>query len=182
MAQWRGVRDVAEDPCPRLTRGNLYRPPREPVLVEVPSFDFIMVDGTGDPSTSAAFEAAVGALYSFSYPVVIPMKRSGRADLKVAPLEGLWWADDLARVRSRPSGSSGVALDADDPPTRRYPGRQCWPMPSPRWRRRSAPSLAHVCASNGSTRAIVLNSCTTVPMPMRAPAWFGCTSSSPRRA
>ena len=73
----------------------LYRPPRDPVLVEVPSFDFIMVDGTGDPSTSAAFEAAVGALYSFSYSVVIPMKRSGRADLKVAPLEGLWWADDL---------------------------------------------------------------------------------------
>lgn len=74
---------------------DLYRPPREPVLVEVPPFDFIMVDGMGDPSTSAAFEAAVGALYAFSYPVVIPLKRSGRAELKVAPLEGLWWADDL---------------------------------------------------------------------------------------
>ena len=73
----------------------LYRPGREPVLVEVPPFDFIMVDGMGDPSTSVAFEAAVGALYAFSYSVVIPMKRSGRADLKVAPLEGLWWADDL---------------------------------------------------------------------------------------
>jgi hypothetical protein len=73
----------------------LYRPPREPVLVDVPPGDFIMVDGMGDPSTSAAFQAAVGALYAVSYPVVIPLKRSGRADLKVGPLEGLWWADDL---------------------------------------------------------------------------------------
>jgi hypothetical protein len=71
----------------------LYRPPVDPVLVEIPSFEFAMIDG--DPNTSQAFEAAVGALYAVSYPVVITLKRAGRADLKVRPLEGLWWAEDL---------------------------------------------------------------------------------------
>jgi hypothetical protein len=74
----------------------LYRPPDDPVLVEVPGFDFAMVEGSGDPNTSPAYQHAVATLYAFSYPVVITLKRSGRAGLKVGPLEGLWWADDLA--------------------------------------------------------------------------------------
>jgi len=74
----------------------LYQPRATPVLVEVPSFDFLMIDGMGDPAVSADYQAAVSALYSTSYPVVITLKRAGRTDLKVHPLEGLWWADDLA--------------------------------------------------------------------------------------
>jgi hypothetical protein len=73
----------------------LYRPPADPVLVEIPSFEFVMIDGSGDPNTSPAFESGVGALYALSYPVVITLKRAGRVDLKVRPLEGLWWAEDL---------------------------------------------------------------------------------------
>jgi hypothetical protein len=74
----------------------LYRPPGDPVLVEVPPFDFVMIDGAGDPRTSSDYRTAVAALYAVSYPVVITLKRSGRPDLKVRPLEGLWWADDLS--------------------------------------------------------------------------------------
>lgn len=74
----------------------LYQPPVDPVLVQVPPFEFVMIDGSGDPRTSPDYQAAVAALYAVSYPVVITLKRAGRLDLKVRPLEGLWWADDLS--------------------------------------------------------------------------------------
>jgi hypothetical protein len=65
------------------------------VLVEVPSFEFAMIDGSGDPNTSPDYQSAVAALYAVSYPVVITLKRAGQGELKVRPLEGLWWADDF---------------------------------------------------------------------------------------
>jgi hypothetical protein len=66
-----------------------------PALVEVPPFEFVMVDGTGDPNDSAEFQTAVSLLYSISYPVVMTLKKNGATGLKVGPLEGLWWADDM---------------------------------------------------------------------------------------
>lgn len=74
----------------------LYQPPADPVLVRVPPFTFVMVDGIGDPGTSPGYQAAIGAVYAVSYPVVITLKRAGRTELKIRPLEGLWWADDLS--------------------------------------------------------------------------------------
>jgi hypothetical protein len=73
----------------------LYQPPADPVLVEVPSFEFVMIDGSGDPATSSDYQSTIGALYAVSYPVAISLKRAGRLDAKVRPLEGLWWAADL---------------------------------------------------------------------------------------
>jgi hypothetical protein len=75
----------------------LRRPQVEPVLVKVPAIDIVMIDGAGDPNTSADYAAAMSALYAYSYPVVITLKKAGRTDLKVGPLEGLWWADDVGR-------------------------------------------------------------------------------------
>lgn len=74
----------------------LYQPPADPVLVEVPPFEFVMIDGSGDPNTSPDYQAAIGALYAVSYPVVIALKRTGQVELKVRPLEGLWRADPLS--------------------------------------------------------------------------------------
>jgi len=76
--------------------GTLYQAPAEPVLVRVPPFTFVMIDGIGDPTTSPGYQAAIGAVYAVSYPVVITLKRAGRTELKVRPLEGLWWAGDLS--------------------------------------------------------------------------------------
>lgn len=72
----------------------LYRPPTTPVLVEVPRFDVLAVDGIGDP-TGASFQQAVSVLYSLTYPVVMTLRRAGRAEVKVWPLEALWWAHDM---------------------------------------------------------------------------------------
>lgn len=51
-----------------------------------------MIDGKGGPE-GAEYSSAVSALFSVMYPVVIARKRTGRPDLKVGPLEGLWWLE-----------------------------------------------------------------------------------------
>ncbi|MDA2806689.1 GyrI-like domain-containing protein [Nocardiopsis suaedae] len=63
-------------------------------LVDVPPQRFIAVDGRGDPNTSAAYAGAVEALYSVAYTAKFAAKRTLGRDFVVAPLEGLWWADD----------------------------------------------------------------------------------------
>lgn len=75
----------------------LYKPSaKEVVEVDVPAFDFLMVDGEGDPNKAASYKEAVEALYSVSYTVKFALKRDKALDYVVMPLEGLWWADDLA--------------------------------------------------------------------------------------
>ena len=75
----------------------LYQPSAKDVaLVEVPSMNFLMVDGRGDPNTSPAYQEAVEALFSVAYAVKFKVKKTLAIDYGVPPLEGLWWADDMA--------------------------------------------------------------------------------------
>lgn len=73
-----------------------YNPPASAVaVVEVPPLSFAMVDGAGDPNTSAAYAAAIQALYTLSYTLKFHLKKGPQAiDYTVMPLEGLWWADE----------------------------------------------------------------------------------------
>jgi hypothetical protein len=73
----------------------LYAPsPRHPAIVEVPELSFLMIDGRGDPNSSEAYQDALGALYGIAYTLKFTLKKSdSERDFKVAPLEGLWWAD-----------------------------------------------------------------------------------------
>src|SRR5690606_38423853 len=64
-------------------------------VVEVPETAYLMVDGHGDPNTDPSFAAAVAALYPVAYRLKFASKEVGR-DYVVPPLEGLWWAQDLA--------------------------------------------------------------------------------------
>jgi hypothetical protein len=75
---------------------HLYQPVAGTIAaVDVPPFNYLMVDGEGDPNTALAFEQAVEALYSLSYTLKFSLKKSPSAvDYGVMPLEGLWWADD----------------------------------------------------------------------------------------
>ena len=66
------------------------------VEVDLPEMRFVMVDGTGDPNTAAAYRAAVEWLYSVSYAMKFSSKNELDRDYVVPPLEGLWWADDPA--------------------------------------------------------------------------------------
>jgi hypothetical protein len=77
---------------------HLYQPSaREVVQVDVPPLRYLMVDGTGDPTTSAHYARAVEALFSVSYAAKFMVKKGPAAiDYAVMPLEGLWWSDDMA--------------------------------------------------------------------------------------
>ena len=77
---------------------HLYQPSaKEVVLVEVPPMNYLMVDGEGDPNTSQAYADAVAALYAVAYTVKFMVKKGPLAiDYGVMPLEGLWWAADMA--------------------------------------------------------------------------------------
>ena len=67
------------------------------VQVEVPPLKYLMVDGEGDPNTSQAYAQAVEALFSVSYTAKFMVKKGPQSlDYSVMPLEGLWWADDMA--------------------------------------------------------------------------------------
>jgi hypothetical protein len=77
---------------------HLYQPSaKEVVQVDVPAFQFLMIDGKGDPNTSTEYVQAVEALFSVSYTAKFMMKKGPSGmDYAVMPLEGLWWADDMS--------------------------------------------------------------------------------------
>ncbi len=62
--------------------------------VMVPAMGFFAIDGQGAPG-GAAYALAVSALYTLAYGARFAGKARGHA-IKVAPLEGLWWAEDMA--------------------------------------------------------------------------------------
>ena len=72
----------------------LYRPPRKPEIVEVPVFQFLMIDGVGT-TESQDFSKAIEALFGTSYRAKFLCKKQQERDYVVMPLEGLWWADDM---------------------------------------------------------------------------------------
>lgn len=62
-------------------------------LVEVPRFDFLMIDGQGDPNTSESYVRALEALYALSYGAKFASRAQLGRDYVVLPLEGLWRAE-----------------------------------------------------------------------------------------
>ncbi len=92
-------------------------------ILDVPRAGYLAIDGAGDPNTEA-FATAVQALFPLAYALKFASKRAGR-DFVVMPLEGLWWADDMAAFTERrdksawswtllirqPDGIDAAALD-----------------------------------------------------------------------
>lgn len=64
-------------------------------ILDVPPANYLMIDGEGDPNTPVFAEAAE-ALYPLAYTLKFSSKRELDRDYVVPPLEGLWWADDMA--------------------------------------------------------------------------------------
>jgi hypothetical protein len=60
-----------------------------------------MVDGKGDPNTSGSYSDAVAALFAVSYALKFASKRQLDRDYVVAPLQGLWSADDPEKFITR---------------------------------------------------------------------------------
>lgn len=64
-------------------------------VVEIPERTYLMIDGHGDPNTSADYAAAVAALYPVAYKLKFASARTLGRDYVVMPLEALWSADDM---------------------------------------------------------------------------------------
>jgi hypothetical protein len=83
-------------------RRDLYAPKtRDFEIVDVPELGFLMIDGHGDPNTSVAYRDAVQALYTVAHAVRAVGKQTLGRVHTVAPLEGLWSAEDLEVFRTR---------------------------------------------------------------------------------
>jgi hypothetical protein len=65
-------------------------------VINVPAMNFLMIDGSGNPNDSLAFQNAVEALFSVSYTLKFMIRKTANIDYGVMPLEGLWWCDDMA--------------------------------------------------------------------------------------
>jgi hypothetical protein len=80
----------------RKSLKDLYSPSaKKAVEVEVPEMSFLMIDGRGDPA-STSYHDAMMALYALAYTLKFSYKKAGVLDYPVMPLEGLWWAEDMA--------------------------------------------------------------------------------------
>jgi len=85
----------------KKTLKQLYIPPKEFVIVDVPEMQFVMVDGHGDPNTAQEYKDAIEALYAVAYKMKFISKKTLEKDYTVPPLEGLWWAEDMTTFLTR---------------------------------------------------------------------------------
>ncbi len=76
---------------------DLYFPPLDPVVIDIPSMNFLMIDGHGDPNTAQAYKEAVEALFSLAYTLKFSIKKELELDYSVFPSGGLWWVEDMAQ-------------------------------------------------------------------------------------
>lgn len=67
--------------------------------VEVAAHSYLMIDGEGDPESSAAFSLALNWLYGLSYSLKFTAKAAGN-DYHIGSLEGLWRAKDMDDFRA----------------------------------------------------------------------------------
>lgn len=82
---------------------DLYLPKTNPMLIDVPSMKFIMVEGTGNPNDKdGEYQEAMQILYGLSF--TIKMSKMGQNKIEgyfeyvVPPLEGLWWQEGIKGI------------------------------------------------------------------------------------
>ena len=77
-----------------------YKQPKNKIsVIDLPSLNFLMIDGSKSPNDNPDYADAVTALYAIAYKLKFTVKQSTLAiDYKVMPLEGLWWAEDMSKL------------------------------------------------------------------------------------
>jgi hypothetical protein len=88
---------------------------REFTIVEVPPMRYLAVDGHGDPNTAPEYAEAVEALFAVAYAVKFRSKQHLGRDFVVAPLEGLWRADDPEAFVTRDKDAWGWTMLINQP-------------------------------------------------------------------
>ena len=99
---------------------HLYQPSKTAIaLIEVPAMRFLMINGNGDPNTSAAYREAVEALYAVAYTVNFISKHELEKDYVVPPLARagrmISWQNRCQSTRPAPVATSRRApLPSDE--------------------------------------------------------------------
>lgn len=70
-------------------------------VVNLPKFNYFMVDGKGDPNSDPSYVQAIELLYGASFTLKFKSKNELGQDYVVPPLEGLWWAKDMKSFETR---------------------------------------------------------------------------------
>lgn len=96
---------------------HLYLPSAKVVeVVDVPPFQFALVDGQIEPGSSPglspAFQQALEALYGISYSLkfMSKLRKENPIDYTVMALEALWWVEDGQFDISHPGGWCWIAM------------------------------------------------------------------------
>jgi len=90
----------------KAERKDLYAPKVGAFVdIVVPPMTFLAIDGSGDPNVSEDYRHAIEALFSASYAAKFLSKRELHRDYVVLPLEGQWWAEDMAGFHTRDKAS-----------------------------------------------------------------------------
>lgn len=71
-----------------------YKPKAKPEIIEVPTMQYLMIDGEGGVA-GETFQQAIEALFAVSYKIKFISKKELDNDYTVMPLEGLWWANNM---------------------------------------------------------------------------------------
>lgn len=76
---------------------DLYMPKNTPSLIEVPSMNFILINGKGDPQQEE-YQNAISVLYALTFTIKMSKmsgdQPEGYFEYVVPPLEGLWWCEN----------------------------------------------------------------------------------------
>lgn len=69
-------------------------------FVKIPTLNYLVIEGKGDPNTSKEFHQAIEALYAVAYTLKFKVKKGsdGKQDYVVPPLETSWWVDDAELI------------------------------------------------------------------------------------
>lgn len=96
---------------------HLYQPSAKKMeVVEVPTFQFALIDGEiepgASPGTSPAFHQAMEALYGISYTLkfMSKLRKENPIDYGVMALEALWWTETGEFDLTQPEGWKWTAM------------------------------------------------------------------------
>ncbi|MCF6304173.1 MAG: GyrI-like domain-containing protein [Rhodobacteraceae bacterium] len=81
---------------------DIYAPSAKKVsLLDIGPMNYLMIDGKGAPE-GPRYTQVIEALFAVSYTMKFLIKKGPRAiDYGVMPLEGLWWAEDMAHFSTK---------------------------------------------------------------------------------
>lgn len=83
--------------------GVIHLPKNKPIIVEIPTMNYIAVRGKGNPNDEdGEYRQSIGLLYVIAYTIKMSKKGNhqieGYFDYVVPPLEGFWWQEGIKGV------------------------------------------------------------------------------------